>query len=181
MGKPLALRGPTSDSPLSAQEAVFVAGLARGMNDKAAMVAAGYAETTKPYLILRRPNVAAAVEKAKAEIRAESKYDTLAAMRELDAFIEKCDRDKNPSRMAQVRAVETKARLNGLLVEKIEVSHHDLGLDRIQALARCVDDVDILIRKLEALATVGRLSSEHYDRLAALLPVDVEAVADPFE
>jgi hypothetical protein len=153
------------------------------MTDKAAMVAAGYSESTKPYLILRRPNVAAAVAKVQAEIRAESKYDTLAAMAELDLFIQKCDRDKNPSRMAQVRAVETKARLNGLLIEKVEVSHPDIRLDLLAAQARTVDDVEMLIRRLEAVAHTGRLRSEHYARIEALLPMDVEALPapDPFQ
>ena len=150
-----------------------MAGVARGMNDKQAMVAAGFAPTTKPYTILRRPNVAAAVAEAQAEIRETALFDAHTAMAQLDADIAAIQADKNPNRMALAKNREMQMRLAGLWVERLQIEEKtDLADTLAHARARTVDDVDVLLRQLEGVAAAGRLSSEHYDRIAKLLPTD---------
>ncbi len=168
-----------SKSRLTGRSALFVANVAKGMTQLAAAEAAGYSKASARDL-MARPDIKVALADTRSTLQKATAYDLQAFIDELDAFIAESKLDKQINRQAVFKAIEAKGRAHGHLIERLQVEQKgDLGLDLLLAQSRAIDDVGNVLRKLEALAAAGRLSSEHYDRIAKLLPVEVEYAMVP--
>jgi len=103
----------------------FVLAYCGGLDQKNATLAAGYSakSTAAAYDLMHTPAVRAAIDEMQAKLRAKTTYEAADAFREAGEAIKFAKETKNAN--ALVRALELRARLNGLLTEKVslEVEH----------------------------------------------------------
>ena len=173
-----------SKKSLTGRSALFVGAIAKGMTQIAAAEAAGYSKASARDL-MARPDIKAAIAETQGELREKTGYELADAARDITEELAAMRSEKQVPWMALSRHRELLAKLHGLLVDRIQLDQkRDIGFDLCLAQARTVTDVDVLIKQLEGVAAAGRLSSEHYDRIAKLLPIDVESeiapMNDPF-
>ena len=129
---------------LSLKQATFVRHYASG--DSAAMAArkAGYASSQSDRAsqhVLSNPKVRAAVEAARLEIQAATQYDATRAMADLTRVVEFARETRNATAMA--RATELMMKLNGLLVDRIQLEPLDLAGALIDARRRSPVTIDV--------------------------------------
>jgi hypothetical protein len=77
---------------------------------------------------LRKPNIKAALDAARADLARSIQYDAAAAMAELDESLKFSRETKNAT--AYARSVELKMRLSGLLIERVD--QRNLGAFKIE-------------------------------------------------
>ena len=121
---------------LDIRRATFVRHFCSGKSAAESARLAGYAEAycrNASERLLKQPAVKQAIDRARARLREATEYDQRAAMQELDETIAFARETGNATAMA--RAVELKAKLNGLLVERRE----DLHLGGFQLVVSGID------------------------------------------
>jgi phage terminase small subunit len=107
------------DDTLTDKQRHFVENISCGMPSRAAALAAGYSASFSKvagHRFRRRPAVVAAVEAIREQGRTLAAYDLAAAMREANDAATFARANKNS--MALVKAVELRARLSGLLIDR---------------------------------------------------------------
>lgn len=112
---------------MTPKQEVYVANLSRGMDSRAAAKAAGFSPSysaVAAYRLKTKPAVAEALAEIRQEGREQAVFGIVQAMAEADSAAQFARLHKNP--MAFVKAVELRAKLSGLLIEKIEVFSADL-------------------------------------------------------
>lgn len=105
----------------------YVQRVASGMASIPAATAAGYSPSftkVSASRLLKKPSVAKALDRVRTEGRTLAAYDLARAMAEAQEVIVFAKQHKNA--MAYCKAVELRARLSGLLVERVEVFTADL-------------------------------------------------------
>ncbi len=107
---------------LNPKQAVFVAEYLKDSNGSRAAIAAGYSKHSASQVAYRLLNLSPAVMEAVKEARAiamrKCEYSAEVAMREAEEAIEFAKETKNAN--ALVKAVELRARLNGLIIDRID-------------------------------------------------------------
>lgn len=119
---------------LSVSEVRFVSEIALGKSGAEAARAAGYSSRNAATRLMHRPEIVAAIEAEKAKIREHTLYDVDKAMAETDKAIEMSRETRNPA--AMVKAIELRAKLNGLLVDRRADVTDDLNLAEALAAAK---------------------------------------------
>jgi len=101
--------------------------LAQGVKSSEAARQSGYSPSyaRKGHKLKHGETMQAAMEEAEKIVREVAGYDVTMAFMEINSFIEFAKKHKNA--MAYFKAVELKARLAGLLIERKEVVHVDLS------------------------------------------------------
>jgi hypothetical protein len=128
---------------LTDKQRLYVENVARGLDSRAAARAAGYSESFSRVAVHRlgkNPAVAAAIEAIRAEGRKMAVYDLAAAMREADEVCAFAKLHKNA--MAYMKATELRAKLSGLLIDRVEIAAVDLTGALARAEARGLDAVN---------------------------------------
>jgi len=107
------------DAPLTPKEDKFVAVYMATQDKRRAVIEAGYGvkkpETTALRL-LKKPNVRRAIDSLRLAVADKVAYEVKDALRELDETIAFAKKTGNAT--AYARAVELKARISGLIIEK---------------------------------------------------------------
>lgn len=102
---------------LNPQQAKFVAEYLRHSNGTAAAKSAGYTSPTQASVtLLKNPAVKEALDKPRKALEAEGLYNLKAAMKECEDAMAFAKETENAN--AYTKAVELRAKLNGLMVEK---------------------------------------------------------------
>lgn len=112
---------------LTDKQQKFVEHLSRGLTSRAAALAAGYSSSysmVAAHRLKRKPAIAAAIEAVRKEGMQQAVYGLVDAMKECEEVIEFSKKHNNS--MAYCKAVELRARLSGLLIERVEVFTADL-------------------------------------------------------
>lgn len=114
---------------LTRKQQLYIAGISNGLTEKQAAIAAG---SRGPGIFLKNPNVIAALAEVQSRAQDLAVYDTARCMAEALDAMEFAREMENAG--AVVRAVELRARLSGLLIDRVEVVHLDLraALERAQ-------------------------------------------------
>ena len=105
----------------------YVENLSRGMASRAAALAAGYAHSyamVAAHRLGKKPAVVEALAAVRKEGMKMAAYGLVEAMREADEAAQFARQHKNP--MAVVKAAELRAKLSGLLIDRVEVFTADL-------------------------------------------------------
>jgi hypothetical protein len=110
---------------------------------KAQRCSASYARVIRTRM-KKNPAVIKALEAIRAEGRTLAAYDFARAMQEAQEVIDFAKLNKNA--MAYFKAVEHRAKLNGLLIDKVEVVTVDLKGALTEARSRVLTTVDITPR-----------------------------------
>jgi hypothetical protein len=103
-------------------EALFAAGIVKGLSKKAAALAAGCPESTANHSATRlykKPAVQAAIQSARKELREKMIYDAAACLLEINDAI-KHARLKGNS-MAEIKGIDLKARICNLIVDRADI------------------------------------------------------------
>jgi phage terminase small subunit len=114
----------------------YVDNIGRGMESFPAAKAAGYSDSYARVLrtrMLKNPEVVKVLERIRSEGMKMAVYDLATAMREAEAVCAFAKLHKNA--MAYCKGTELRAKLSGLLIDRIEVVPVDLrgALDRAEA------------------------------------------------
>lgn len=128
--------------PLTERQEKYVRALASGMPSQEAALQAGF---TRSYArvaatrLLAVPAVRTAIDEIKAEARKMAVYDLARAMAEAKEAIEFAKANKNA--MAYAKLVEHRARLSGLLIERIHIETVDVrgALEEARARIRIIN------------------------------------------
>jgi phage terminase small subunit len=108
--------------PLNPAHAKFVAEYLKDGNASRAAEAIGYSPKNPRqggYKLLQLPEIQAAIDETRKKIQAKAGYNLERAMTEAEEAIEFARQTDNAN--AYVKAVELRSKLNGLLVEKVDV------------------------------------------------------------
>lgn len=100
---------------------LYVQGLAKGLPSKQAALAAGYTESYAAVAgkrLGKLPQVQAALQSLRAEVVTSIAYDLAQALKDCDTAVAFAIERKVP--MAVVKAYELKAKLSGLLIDRVE-------------------------------------------------------------
>jgi hypothetical protein len=109
-------------TPQELCEQKYADGIIRGLSKRKAALNAGFSKSVADHSagrIHNRPAVQAAIAAARAECRAAAVYDLTTAMQESLEVIDFAKQNKNA--MAYFKAVEHRAKLSGLLIERVDV------------------------------------------------------------
>ena len=112
---------------LTAKQAAYVANLSRGMDSRAAAKAAGFSlsySAVAAYRLKTKPAVAEALAAVRQEGMLLAAYGVKEAMAEANSAAEFARKTRNA--MAVVKSAELRAKLSGLLIERVEVFAADL-------------------------------------------------------
>ncbi|MDH4188262.1 MAG: hypothetical protein OEV08_14825 [Nitrospira sp.] len=126
--------------PLNHRQEKYLEAVAGGAGTIEAAMVAGY---TRSYALVagrrlsKHPLVRAAIDSIKTDGRTVAAYTLAVAMEEAQRVIEFAKQHKNP--MAYFKAVELRARLSGLLIERVHVEKVDLSAALAEARARVLD------------------------------------------
>ena len=166
-----------SKKSLSGRQALFVAAYVRGTSAVQAAKQAGYgpayADGASKYL-LPQPAIKSAIDAARSQLQKTTAYGLQEAVAEIDAFVSEVRGDKQPNRVSIVKALELKAKLHGLLVERVRLEEHvDFSGDLLAARERTMGDRETVLRQLERLAASGAISAQDVARATRSAPVDV--------
>lgn len=105
----------------------YVENLSRGMASRAAALAAGYSKSyamVAAHRLKRKPAMVEALAAVRKEGMHLAAYGLAEAMKEADSAAQFARLHKNP--MAVVKAAELRAKLSGLLIDRVEVFAADL-------------------------------------------------------
>jgi hypothetical protein len=125
--------------PLFKRELLYVEALAAGKSRREALIAAGYKATNLGYAansMAKNEAVQAALEEIQSKARTSVAYTVTVAMEEAQEVIEFAKQHRNA--MAYFKAVEHRAKLSGLLVDRIAVETVDLTGALAEAAKRAV-------------------------------------------
>lgn len=140
---------------LTDQQRKYVQHLTAGMPSRAAAKAAGYSDSyamVAAHRLGKKPTVVAAIARIREEGMKMACYDLAAAMAEADEAARFARLHKNS--MANVKACELRARLSGLLIDRLElVPPVDLKSALEQAKRRVVDITRLSSAELTEAAT----------------------------
>lgn len=109
------------DKALNARQELFVKAYVLGKSASEAAREAGYAKGTcrhAAYNLLRRPHIAAAVDKAKQEIQDSTKITAESLMQKLEDAYQLAINSKPRQMTAAARMLELQGKLAGLLIER---------------------------------------------------------------
>jgi hypothetical protein len=109
-------------TPNEVKEALYVAAILKGASKKAAAMEAGFSESTAGHSATRlhkKESVQKALETARQELKTQTLYGIQECIREIDETIAYAKLHKNS--MAMAKLIELKAKLMGLLVDKLDV------------------------------------------------------------
>ena len=112
---------------LDERQLKFIALVAKGIKPKDACLAAGYSQSyarRRSHELVRLPVVARELAAIRESVRTTLVYDCAAAMREAKEAMEFAFKTDNAH--AYVKAVELRAKLSGLLIDRVEVFSADL-------------------------------------------------------
>lgn len=112
---------------LTPKQEAYVANLSKGMTSRAAAQAAGFSKSysmVAAHRLKRKPAVREALAAVRKEGLTIAAYGLAEAMREANEAAQFARLHKNP--MAVVKAAELRAKLSGLLIERVEVFTADL-------------------------------------------------------
>lgn len=116
--------------PLNPRQMKFVTEYMKDANGARAAIAAGYSEKTARgaayHLLHEAPAVIDAIDKARKAVQAKAQYNLQSAMDEAQEAIVFARETENAN--AYVKAVELRSKLNGLLVEKVDVRQSGLNI-----------------------------------------------------
>ena len=146
---------PSPQTDLNDRQRRFVGLVASGQSLAEAARSAGFSRSyarKANHLLMKHPAIARAIAAIRAEARTASAYTVIQCMREANdaaAFAK-----ANKQSMALVRAVELRARLSGLLIDRVEVVNVDLRGALERAESRIVNVTNM---PLAALAPVEPL------------------------
>lgn len=121
------LGGILAKEDLDPRDQLFVKEYLRTSNATAAAAAAGFTAKNQHSLqvmaskVLNRPQVQAELKKIRNEVQAETKHGLVQAMKEAQDAMAYAKKTENAN--AYVKAVELRAKLNGLLTENINLRH----------------------------------------------------------
>jgi hypothetical protein len=104
------------------KEALYVAAILRGATKKAAAMEAGFSESTAGHSATRlhkTESVQKALDSARQELKTQTLYGIQECIGEIDETIAYARLHKNS--MAMAKLIELKAKLMGLLVDKLDV------------------------------------------------------------
>jgi hypothetical protein len=133
-------RIPKDPSKLTDKERGYVGNIARGMPSRAAAKAAGYSDSysrVAAHRLGRKSAVSEAIASIRSEGRAKLVYTVVEAMKEADEAADFAISKGNA--MALVKARELRAKLSGLLVDRVEVAYVDLAGSLARAEVRVLD------------------------------------------
>jgi phage terminase small subunit len=123
----------TSKTELNTRQQAFVrAYVLNGNNGAAAVREAGYSINNpesarrQAYQLLQNPLIKDAVAQGRHEFVVVTEYDAKAVMSELDAAIDFARSTKNAN--ALVRAIEAKAKVAGLMTDKVELNVNNVDI-----------------------------------------------------
>ena len=135
------------DMPLDERQRRFVQFVAKGIPLKDAARQAGYSEaySRKTRHLMKHPGIARELAFIQRETRIALAYDVQAAMREASQAIEFAKQHKNAN--AYVKGVELRAKLSGLLIDRVEVFTADLKGAIEQAQGRVLTMINPKIRE----------------------------------
>src|SRR4051794_13405609 len=105
----------------------YVENMGRGMESRVAAKSAGYSDSfsrVAAHRLLKKPAVAQAIAAIRTEGRKMAVYDLAAAMQEAEEVRAFAKLHKNA--MAYCKATELRAKLSGLLIDRVEVVEVDL-------------------------------------------------------
>jgi phage terminase small subunit len=115
------------NNDLTDKQRRYVEGLARGLPSRDAAKAAGYSRSyamVAAHRLKSKPAVVEALANVRREGMKMASYSLVEAMAEADAAAQFARQHKNP--MAVVKAAELRAKLSGLLIDRVEVFTADL-------------------------------------------------------
>jgi hypothetical protein len=104
------------------KEGLYVGAILKGASKKAAAMEAGFSESTAGHSATRlykKESVQKALESARQELKTQTSYGIQECIREIDETIAYAKLHKNS--MAMAKLIELKAKLMGLLVDKLDV------------------------------------------------------------
>jgi hypothetical protein len=130
--------------------------LARGLDSRAAARAAGYSESfskVAAHRLGKNPAVAQAIATIRKEGMQAAVYDLATAMREAEAVCAFAKLHKNA--MAYCKGTELRAKLSGLLIDRIEVVPIDLRASLERAEARVVNATQLSGPRCDASPTAA--------------------------
>jgi phage terminase small subunit len=125
---------------LTDRQREYVQHLARGLDSRVAARSAGYSESfskVASHRLGKKTAVAQAIESIRAEGMKIAVYDLATAMREAEAVCAFAKLHKNA--MAYCKGTELRAKLSGLLIDRVEVVEVDLRGALARAEARVVN------------------------------------------
>lgn len=164
---------------LSQKQRLFIAELQKGANGADAAKAAGYsphAAKFQAYRLLQNELVRAELDKVRQNLAAATEYNGERCMAELDSAIAFAKEHKQAN--AVVKAVELRARLAGLLREKVDVTVEriDIGDALSAAKARALrlrcDPAHVIEGEFEPLADLAPRRASDYESAAPLIGRD---------
>lgn len=153
-GKPKRSK-PNTKKPITPQQAKFVQEFLRSGKQTEAAVAAGYSKATAPARATRLLQNCAAVkeviEEARKAVVEKGTYNLEKAMSEADDAIQFAQKTNNAN--AYVKAVELKAKLNGLLIEKhdVRLSGFAINISGLEDLSSPLPFIDVTSTPVTAL------------------------------
>jgi hypothetical protein len=121
---------------LTERQRRYVENIARGLDSRAAARLAGFSESfsrVAAYRVGKKHEVAQAIESIRAEGRTMAVYDLATAMQEAEAVCAFAKKHRNA--MAYCKGTELRAKLSGLLIDRVEIATVDLtgALERAEA------------------------------------------------
>jgi hypothetical protein len=142
----------SSEPTLNDRQRKFVEAIARGESAQDAARSAGYSPgyIRKASRLLKQPLIAKEVAEIREQGRTLAAYDLAAAMKEAEAVCAFAKQHKNA--MAYCKATELRAKLSGLLIDKVEVVTVDLKGALLDARTRVFGPFDITPKPSAALA-----------------------------
>ena len=167
------------DEQLTDKQRRYVENIARGLDSRTAAKSAGYSDSfskVAAHRLGKKPAVAQAVERIRAEGMKIAVYDLATAMAEAEAVCAFAKLHKNA--MAYCKGTELRAKLSGLLIDRIEVVPADLrgALDRAEARVLNVTNITP-----QAAVTPLPLPSKTAIRWGAAIAGDREPEAGPVD
>jgi phage terminase small subunit len=132
------------DARLTKKQQQYVQHLASGMESRQAARLAGYSESfsrVAAHRLKGKPEVMKAIEHIQTEGMKLAIYDLATAMREAQEVIDFAKKHKNS--MAYFKAVQHRADLSGLLIDRVEIATVDLTGALAKAEARVVHGNDL--------------------------------------
>jgi hypothetical protein len=157
---------------LTDKQAQYVRHLASGKPSRDAAKAAGYSDSyarVATHRLMKKPTVAQAIERIRVEGMKMAAYGVVEAMKEADDAAAFARANKNS--MALVKACELRAKLSGLLIDRIET----VTVDLTSALARAEARVFNVATGASSPAALLPLPAKGATRWSPRLPGDPEA------
>lgn len=148
---------------LTEKQRRYVEHVAAGMDSRAAALKAGYSPSfakVAAHRLGKKLAVAQAIASIRSEGRTMAVYDLATAMREADDVCAFAKQHKNA--MAYCKATELRAKLSGLLIERVEVVSVDLSGSLARAAHRVLQHNPALTQLLQAEAQADQPAGDNF-------------------